>query len=222
MEIEIGKIIFRTILTYLIIVLIFRLMGKREIGELSLLDIVVFIMVAEMAVFSIEDPSSSLVHAIIPMVILLVIQRLTAWFSLKNATFREWFEGKPSVIISRGKIDEHEMKKQRYNFNDLMQQLRENGTKSIQDVEFAILEASGKLSVFERSSSSQEAISPDGYVVPLIIDGKIQPTSLKKINKSEAWLKNQIQQQGYHNIKDISFCSLDSNEQWFIDLKNEQ
>ncbi|MDL4841429.1 DUF421 domain-containing protein [Aquibacillus rhizosphaerae] len=221
MSLEVGTIIFRTILTYVVIVLIFRMMGKREIGELSLLDIVVFIMVAEMAVFSIEDPKVNIFHALIPMLILLIIQRFTAWLSLKIPMFRDWFEGKPSVIISRGKIDEKEMKKQRYNFNDLMQQLRENGTKSVQDVEFAILEASGKLSVFEKDSS-QEAISPDGYVVPLIIDGSIQQQSLEKINQSEAWLKSELKQKGYVNVENISFCSLDSKNEWFIDIKNEK
>ncbi|MCT2537990.1 DUF421 domain-containing protein [Aquibacillus koreensis] len=221
MELEIGKIIFRTILTYILVVILFRMMGKREIGELSLLDIVIFIMVAEMAVFSIEDPSSTIWHAIIPMIVLLLIQRLTAWLSLKSFFFRDWFEGKPSVIISKGKIDEYEMKKQRYNFSDLMQQLRENGTKSIQDVEFAILEASGKLSIFEKDNT-QQAISPDGYVVPLILDGKIQKESLIKINQSELWLEEELKKRGYMSIKSISFCSLDSNEQWYIDVKDEQ
>ncbi|WP_246049988.1 DUF421 domain-containing protein [Aquibacillus sediminis] len=222
MDLEVGTIIFRTILTYAVIVIIFRLMGKREIGELSLLDIVVFIMVAEMAVFTIEDTNNKILHAIIPMVTLLLIQKFTAWLSLKNRVFRDWFEGKPSVIISRGKIDEHEMRKQRYNFNDLMQQLRENGTKSIQDVEFAILESSGKLSIFEKSSSGDNAISPDGYVVPLVIDGRVQKGSLQNINKSEDWLLAQLKHKGYPSVKEISFCSLDSKNQWFIDKKDEK
>lgn len=197
------------------------MMGKREIGELSLLDIVIFIMVAEMAVFAIEDPSTTLLHALIPMGILLFIQRFTAWLSLKNQTFRSWFEGKPSVIVSKGKIDEHEMRKQRYNFNDLMQQLRENGTKSIHDVEFAILEPSGKLSIVEKSSSYQKAISDNGYVIPLIIDGKIQEKALEDINKTKDWLKDELATKGFYSPEEISFCSLDSNNKWFIDLNDE-
>ncbi len=204
--------------------IIFRLMGKREIGELSLLDIVVFIMIAEMAVFAIEDPSESMIHALIPMLILLFIQRSTAWLSLKNQRFRGWFEGKPSVLISRGKIDEKEMRKNRYNFNDLLQQLREAGTKSIQDVEFAILESSGKLSVFEKDkkSGSPQPISPNGYVLPLIIDGKIQKDALQNINESEDWLLDKLHEQGYTDFKQISFCSMDSDHNWFIDLNDER
>ncbi|WP_035426677.1 MULTISPECIES: DUF421 domain-containing protein [Sediminibacillus] len=221
MDIELGKIIFRTVFTYLIIVVIFRLMGKREIGELSLLDIVVFIMIGEMAVFAIEEPKSNIAQAIIPMAVLMVIQRFTAWASLKNQRFRGWFEGKPSVIISKGKIDEHEMRKQRYNFNDLMQQLRENGTKSIHDVEFAILEASGKLSIFEKSDNDKEGISSEGYVVPMIVDGKIQYDSLEKIDRTKDWLIEEVKKRDL-TVEEVSFCSIDKDDQIYIDIKNEK
>ncbi|CQR46952.1 hypothetical protein BN1058_01239 [Paraliobacillus sp. PM-2] len=217
MDIEIGKLIFRTIFTYSMIVIVFRLMGKREIGELSLLDVVIFIMVAEIGVFTIEEPKRQLLEAIIPVFILLIIQRLIAWVSLKSKKFRDWFEGKPSVIISYGKIDEYEMKKQRYNLNDLMQQLRENGTRSIEDVAFAILEPSGKLSIFEQNEDGS-----DGYVYPLVMDGEIQERSLKKMNKPKTWLIKQLKQKGYPSIEEISFCSIDKNGEWYIDKKNER
>lgn len=220
MDIELGKLIFRTFFIYIVVVVIFRLMGKREIGELSILDIVVFIMVAEMAVFTVEDTDRMLVEALIPMGLLLIIQRLVAWLSLKNKHFRDWFEGKPSVIISRGKVDEHEMKKQRYSFDDLLQQLRENGTKSIQDVEFAILEPSGKLSIFENGNTEDDN-ETEGFIVPLIMDGDIQIDGIEKIRKNEAWLIAKLKQKGYPDIKQISFCSLDQSGKWFIDVKNE-
>ncbi|QDP42169.1 DUF421 domain-containing protein [Radiobacillus deserti] len=221
MELDVGNIIFRTVLTYCVIVLIMRFMGKREIGELSILDIVVFMMIAEMAVFAVEDPSETFMHALLPMGTLFIIQRTTAYLSLKNTKFRAWFDGKPSVIISKGKIDEDEMRKQRYNFNDLMQQLRENGTRNIQDVEFAILETSGKLSVFEKSKKGIEPISPDNFVVPLVVDGNIRKDSLDKINKTEEWLLENLEKRGHSNISDISFCSLDSEDRWYIDIKDE-
>lgn len=222
LELEIGTIILRTVIMYILIVLIFKLMGKREIGELSILDLVVFLMLGEMAVFAIEEPKNTVFHVIIPMTILLAIQLLTAKASLKSQKFRDWFEGKPSVIISRGKIDEYEMRKQRYNFNDLLQQLRENGTKSVQDVEFAILESSGELSIFEKSASNENSVSPDGYVVPLIIDGKVQKESLRRIERTEEWLNDELTEKGYPTSENISFCSLDSNGQLFMDIKNEE
>ncbi|WP_117169127.1 DUF421 domain-containing protein [Paraliobacillus sediminis] len=216
-EFELGTLMFRTFFMYIVVVIIFRLMGKREIGELSILDIVVFIMVAEMAVLTVEDTDRMLVEALIPMVLLLFIQRTVAWLSLKNKHFRDWFEGKASVIISRGKVDEYEMKKNRYTFDDLLQQLRENGTKSIQDVAFAILEPSGKLSIFEHPNQEEE----NGFVVPLIMDGDILLEELEKIDQNEAWLIAKLKQKGYSDIKQISFCSLDQSGNWFVDIKNE-
>ncbi|WP_117161574.1 DUF421 domain-containing protein [Paraliobacillus sp. X-1268] len=220
MDFELGTLIFRTFFIYIIVVIIFRLMGKREIGELSILDIVVFIMVAEMAVFTVEDTDRMLIEALIPMGLLLFIQRTVAWLSLKNKHFRDWFEGKASVIISRGKVDEYEMKKNRYTFDDLLQQLRENGTKSIQDVAFAILEPSGKLSIFENANQEEES-AKNGFVVPLIIDGVIQLEGLEKIDQNESWLIANLKQKGYADIKQISFCSLDQSKNWFVDIKNE-
>lgn len=213
------SIIGRTFLSYIVIVIIFRLMGKREIGELSIIDLVVYLMLAEIAVFSIEDPSSHLLHFIVPMVILLIIQRGTALLSLKFPKMRDFMEGKPSVIISRGKIDEHEMRKQRYSFSDLQQQLREKGTKSVQDVDFAILETSGELSVFEKQDTEDGS---SGFVQPLIIDGEIQQQALDNIDKSDSWLRGEMKRHGHPDIGSISYCTLDQDHNWYIDRKDER
>ncbi|MFP7493520.1 DUF421 domain-containing protein [Terribacillus saccharophilus] len=213
------SIIGRTILSYIVIVIIFRLMGKREIGELSIIDLVVYLMLAEIAVFSIEDPGSHLLHFIVPMVILLIIQRGTAFLSLKFPKMRDFMEGKPSVIISRGKIDEHEMRRQRYSFSDLQQQLREKGTKSVQDVDFAILETSGELSIFEKKDTADGS---SGFVSPLIIDGEIQNQALDNIGKDASWLKGEMKRHGHPDITVISYCTIDQNHHWYIDIKNER
>ncbi|WP_449290087.1 YetF domain-containing protein [Paenibacillus chungangensis] len=142
--------IIRTILIYFIITLIMRLMGKREIGKLSVLDLVISVMIAEIAVIVIEDIQRPLWEGIVPMIILLIIQVGTALMTMNNRKLRLLFDGKPSVIIAKGKIDRDIMKKQRYNLDDLLLQLRENQITSVADVEFAILETSGKLSVIPK------------------------------------------------------------------------
>ncbi|SEO35072.1 Uncharacterized membrane protein YcaP, DUF421 family [Amphibacillus marinus] len=210
-------IILRTFMTYGFIVVFFRLMGKREIGELSLLDIVIFMMMAEIAVFAIEDPKAPLWEGVVPMLLLVLIQRASAFFSLKSKRFRDWFEGKPSLIIANGQIDENEMKKQRYNFDDLTQQLHEKGVKGVQDVEFAILEPSGKLSVFEKENPVST-----GFVYLLITDGEVQKDALTLLNKSEQWLKAELAKRGFFELSQISYCTIDSAEKWFIDIKNER
>ncbi|GAA4064399.1 DUF421 domain-containing protein [Amphibacillus indicireducens] len=210
-------IVSRTFLTYGIIVLFFRLMGKREIGELSLLDIVISIMMAELAVVVIEDTSKPMYASIAPMFVLVVIQRVTARISLKSKKFRDWFEGKPSVLILNGKIDKKEMQSHRYNFDDLMLQLHEKGIKCVQDVEYAILEPSGKLSVF-----AKEKPESTGYVHLLIADGEIMEDALKMIDKSKQWLKAELSRQGYDQIDQIFYCTLDSANHWFINLDTEK
>ncbi len=198
------------------IVFVFRLMGKREIGELSLLDIVIFIMIAEIAVFSIDDLKRPFIHGIVPMLVLFLIQRFTAQISMKSKLFRGWFEGRPSIIISNGYINEQEMRKNRYNFDDLTQQLRENGIDAINQVQFAILEPSGKLSVIEKEEESESNTNYFGLLYPLILDGKIQTSSLDKIGKDETWLKSELKKRGISDWKAISFCTINSDKKWSI------
>lgn len=212
-------IIFRTIILYLLILMLFRLMGKREIGELSLLDLVVFMMIAEMAAVSIENTHDPIMRTVVPMFLLMIVQIVFAYISIKSKKFREIIDGKPTIIINKGKIDETAMRKQRYNFDDLLLQLREKSISNIADVEFAILETSGKLSVFEKEKNNIQAKS-GGFTIPLIIDGAIQESNLLFINKTNLWLRQELRKKGFQNPKDISFCSYQDGE-FFIDTKDE-
>ena len=214
-------IIFRTIFFYVLILLIFRLMGKREIGELSILDLVVFIMIGEMAVVSIDNPKRPLIETIIPMVLLMLIQIALATLSLKSKRFRDLVDGKPSIIINRGKIDEAAMRKQRYNFDDLLTQLREKDIRSIADVEFAILESSGSLSVIEKMNNSDGKPQEGDITIPVIIDGAIEEENLKRIDKTNLWLRQELKKMGYRDVRKISFCSYE-NGKFFVDIIDEE
>ncbi|KYD01916.1 DUF421 domain-containing protein [Bacillus atrophaeus] len=214
---EIFIIAFRTILLYFVILIIFRLMGKREIGELSILDLVVFVMIAEIAVLAIEDVEDHLSHTIVPMVVLMIIQVSLAYLSLKSQKVRQMLDGKPTIIIEHGKIDERAMRSQRYNFDDLMVQLRENNIDRIADVSFAILEPSGKLTVVQKEPNEKHK----QLETPLIVDGVIQKEHVDRIGKDEQWLIKMLSKRGYHNISDISFCSF-TDGAFYVDLKDEQ
>ncbi|WHZ01859.1 DUF421 domain-containing protein [Neobacillus sp. YX16] len=215
------SIIFRTIFFYILILVIFRLMGKREIGELSILDLVVFIMIGELAIVAIDNPNKSLIHSSIPMVLLMLIQIVLATLSLKSKKFRDLVDGKPTIIINRGKIDEEAMRKQRYNFDDLLTQLREKDIRSIADVEFAILESSGSLSVIERMNNSDGKPKDGDITIPLIIDGNIEEENLTRINKTNLWLRQELKKMGYRDVRKISFCSFE-NGKFFVDIMDEE
>ncbi|MCM3122546.1 DUF421 domain-containing protein [Mesobacillus sp. AQ2] len=211
-------ILFRTLLLYLLILLIFRLMGKREIGELSILDLVVYIMIAEMASLAIENTKDPLINTLLPISILVIIQITLALLSLKSKKFRDIVDGKPTIIINNGKIDEKAMRSQRYNFDDLLLQLREKDVGDISDVEYAILEPSGTLSIFQKNYDDQQDNS--SLALPLIIDGEVQEDNLDMIDKSRSWMLEKLRNKGYEDPGEISFCSY-QNGKFYIDLKDK-
>jgi len=195
-------------------------MGKREIGQLSVVDFVVSIMIAEIAVISIEDPNKPMSVTIVPIALLMLVQFGLAFISLKSQRLRKWIDGKPIAIIKNGQIDESAMRKQRYNFDDLLMQLREKNVKSIQDVEFAILEPNGELSVFKKANEPLGGDTNNHFPVPLIIDGKIQEENVEAIDKTPFWLRQELRKIGFRDIKNISYCIFDQNGTFFVDLKD--
>lgn len=231
----------RTVLIYFVVFLTLRFMGKREIGRLSVFDLVISVMIAEIAVIVIEDTSRPMMEGLLPMAVLVIIQIGIALITLKSHTLRTWFDGKPSVVIQGGKLDREAMKKQRYNLDDLMLQLRENQISSVADVEFALLEPSGKLSVIEKEN--QQPDEPDAnnrqdsewakkstppkpfpknfrfesLPVALIMDGKLQTDNLERVGKDRFWLNNQLRQNGVYDMKKIFLCTLDHNGKLYID-----
>lgn len=220
-------VLLRTVLVYFVVFLIMRIMGKREIGKLSVFDLVISIMIAEIAVFIIEDTEMPIMHGVLPMTILLLIQISIAFLSLKSQWIRDLFDGKPSFIIENGELNRKEMMKQRYTLDDLLLQLRENKVTNVADVEFAILETSGKLSVVEKNKeqatqSGDGKFYYEGLPLPLIMDGKVQEQNLEKIGKTRFWLKNKIQERGASDLKDVFFCSIDHRGKLYINLKRKK
>ncbi len=195
---------FRTVFLYILIVIILRIMGKREVGELGVIDVVVFVIMAEVASFALDSPDKKLIHSIFPMLMLLLIQVVSSYFSMKSKRFRDIVDGEPTLIIRHGEIIEREMRKQRYNLDDLFQQLREQQIGSVHEVSFAYLEPSGNLSVFKHDD-----IQP---VLSLISDGVIQDRHLELIGKTDKWLVDGLLQLGVTDIKQIYYCSFEDNE----------
>mgnify|MGYP001401756305 CR=1 FL=1 len=148
---DLAILLFRTLLMYFFVLVMLRLMGKREIGRLSVFDLVISIMIAEIAALAIE-PDRPLLHSIAPVTLLVLTQMGLAYLSLKNRRLRLLIDGRPSVLISDGKMNRREMQKQRYTLDDLAIQLRENQIVSADDVQLAVLEPSGRLSVIPKDA----------------------------------------------------------------------
>ena len=157
-------------------------MGKREIGELSVIDLIVSMYIAELVAISIENYTESIWITLLPMIILVVLQIASSKLSLKSKKVRDILDGKPSVIISRGRVNFKEMKRLRYNLDDLLCQLRNESIKSITEVDYAILETNGKLSIFPKEDNTS-------YPLPVILDGQVEEDVLLEIQKSKNRLK---------------------------------
>ncbi len=190
----------RTVLFYLLITVLYRFMGKREIGQLGIVDLIVSILIAELAAISIDNREESIFLSIIPIVALVLIQIGMSYVSLKYAKVRDAFDGTPSVMINRGVVNFKEMVKQRYNLDDLLTQLREQHIRTIEEVDYAVLESSGKLSVFRKKEGKF-----GDYPLPLILDGKMQEDTLKQIGKKESWLMKTLKEEQI-KLEDIFYA----------------
>ena len=201
---------FRSVFFYIVIVLVYKLMGKREIGELSIIDLIVSMFIAELVAISIENYDKTILISLIPIIILVSLQILTSKLSLKNKKIRDILDGKPSIIINRGKVNFKEMYKQRYNIDDLLSQLRNQSIKSIEEVDYAILETNGKLSIFTKENKDNK------YPLPVIINGVVDEETLIQIKKDKIWLNKELLKQRV-SLKDIFYCFYKENNLYIIE-----
>lgn len=175
------------------------------------MDFIVSLFISNLVAISIENYDMSIFLSLIPILVLSLIQILLSYLSIKNRRLRDILDGNPSVIIENGKINFKEMKRQRYNIEDLLMQLRSNSIKSISEVDYAVLETSGKLSIFKKDDSNN-------YPLPLILDGLIDYNTLRKIKKSERWLDIELDKLNLKS-KDIFYCFYDNDELYIIESK---
>lgn len=204
------NLILRTVFMYFFVILAYRLMGKKEVGELSIVDLIVSVLIAELIALGIEREKDGILLSVIPILVLVLIQILISFLSLKSEKIRNIIDGKPTIIIKNGKINFKEMVKIRYSLDDLLTQLRLSGAKSIDKVKYAVLENNGQLSVFS---------DDEDYPLPLILDSVIDYDVLNEIKKDYKWLMNILNKKGLE--LDEIFYAFYTSGKVFIITKNE-
>ena len=189
----------RTIILYIIVLIVMRFMGKREIGQLQPFELVISIMIADLATLPMAEPGIPITNGIIPILGLLVMHLTISVLNLKNVKIREIICGKPSILIYRGRINEKNMRKERFTINELEERLRGNNVFNIGDVEYAILETSGQITVIQKPNKRNSipedfGIMPEyeGIAYDLVVDGKVMKQNLEKLDKDYNWLVKQI------------------------------
>lgn len=189
----------RAIILYIIVLIVMRLMGKREIGQLQPYELAISIMIADLASVPMTELGIPITNGIIPILGLLVMHLLISIINMKSLNIRKIMSGKPSILIYRGKIDEKTLKKERITVNELEERLRTNNVFNFGDVEYAILETNGQITVIKKPEKQNVTaenlnITPEyeGITYDLVIDGKIMKENLKQLGKDEIWLAKQL------------------------------
>ena len=207
----------KTVIIYFFLLIAVRLMGKRQLGELELSEFVVTIMLSELAVLPLANKSVSLLHAIGHILVLILLESLVSYVSLKNRKIKKLVGGVPSILINKGKLDKKEMEKLRFGLDELMSQLRQKDIFDISDVEYAILEENGQMSVIPKMGArgvplDDMGISKQekGMAHVLIADGEVSDFNLQLTGHSRKWLKGQLKKEKC-KIKDVFLMTVDDS-----------
>ena len=219
---------FRAIVLYIIVLIVMRLMGKREIGQLQPFELAISIMIADLASIPMTDTGIPIFNGIVPILGLLVMHLIISLLNLKSLKAREIICGKPSILIYRGKINEKALRKERFTINELEERLRGNNVINLGDVEYAILETSGQVTLIQKPEK-RNTIPQDFNIVPeyegipydLVVDGKIMDKNLQAIGKNYNWLKKQVEK---FNMKpeEALIVTIDGKGQFFCQKKENK
>ena len=225
-----ANIFVRTIILYILIVLLLRLSGKREVGQLELTELVTTFMISELASSPITNNNIPLLYGIIPTATLVCLEVFLSFAGLKSSFFSKLLSGTPAILISKGVLRKKELFNSRISMNELMSSLRVMGISQISDVEYAILEPSGKLSVIQKAKSTSPTredlnIFPDekGIDHIIIADGKVMNRNLAECNLDIQWLDKNLKKNSFSSPKQVFFMGVnDKNEVTIIKSDKEK
>ncbi len=217
------NVVIKTFVIYFFIMLVMRLMGKRQAGQLQPFDLVIAVMIAEVASTPMAGAGVPITYGIVPVITLLVLHNSIAFLSMKSDALRAFFSGKPSIVIHKGVIRRRELKKLGYNLNDLIEQLRAKDVTCVSDVHYAVLETNGELSIMLKPEKrpvqpDDLKIHPDnpGFCYDVIMDGKIKPKNLEKLGFCELDLEKVLKQTGVKHINSVFLATSDETGSVFI------
>lgn len=223
-----ANIFIRTIILYILLFTLLRLSGKREVGQLELTELVVTFMISELASIPITNNNIPLLYGIIPAITLVCLEIFVSFASVKSKTLSRLLSGTPSVLIDKGKLNQKEMFISRLTVSELMSALRVMGVSSLSDVQYAILEPSGDLSVITKASETAPSakdlnvkVRENGIQHTLISDGVVSKKQLKDCSKDEKWLFEHLKNKGVNSPKDVFFMGLDDGGDITLILKEK-
>ena len=225
--IEVLDVIIRSLLSLITLFLVTKMLGKKQVSQLSLFDYVIGISIGNFAAEMTINTESQYMNGIASVVMFGLVAYIVSVATMKSIILRRYFMGVPTILIQKGKILEKNMRKVKFDMNDLLEELRNAGYFNIAEVEYAIMEANGKVSVLPKvaykpvtTKDMKLKIAQDSLIANVVIDGKIMKQNLKNMHKDEQWLNKQLKNKGYHDYQNLILVTLDENDKIEIYEKN--
>lgn len=223
-------LVVRTLILFIVVVVSMRIMGKRQIGELQPSELVVAIMISDLASVPMQAIDIPILTGVVPVLTLIVAEVVMSFITLKSRTARRLITGEPSVVIYNGHINEHEMERLRFSTNDLLEELRMNNYPNVADVEVAVLETNGQLSVIPKTYARSVTVDDldlknagqEGLPFMLVSDGEYNDEEITRSGKSREWVDDELKKRDIMNVKDVFIASLDPDKELFIQMKGKK
>lgn len=216
----------RAFILYFLVVVVMRMMGKRQIAQMQPFELVITLLIAELAATPMENASIPLLNGVIPILTLLSVQVIVSYLSIKSETISNIICGKPSILISKGVVDQSELRRLRINMNDLLEQLRLKDYPNISDVEYCIMETNGDISVIPKTGKAQVSLEDlniskqqEQLPVTLILDGQLLSKNLMNAGFNEDWLEQQLRKHKIDKIDEVFFAFLTSSKEFHLQKK---
>jgi len=209
-------IFIRTIIIYFTLIFTMKLMGKRQVGELQLSELITTFMLSELAALPISDKNIPLFHALLPTMLLISLEVIISFAITKLNKLKNIMYGKPSYLIYNGSLDQKELLRLRISVDELLSELRQKDVADIRQVQYAILEDNGKLSVIRKSETEQS----ECYAHPIVIDGTVIPDELQNVKKTEEWLSKWLRKHGA-KLSDVFLMTVDDSSKIHLIIKEE-
>ena len=212
-------VLIRSIILYVAVLIALRVMGKGEIAEMNAFDLVITLLIAEVAAIPMQNNAIPIISSITGLVF---IEVLISYITLKSRTVSKILSGSPAVLISKNKLNYKQLKKERITIEELLEELRSQGYFNLKEVQYAILETDGDLSIVPSTSYDPNKTNDFKHLpLPIIIDGKVIKDNLNEINKDNRWILNILKSNHIKKIKDILICIVDENDEVFIQRKKD-
>lgn len=221
-------IFVRTLILYISLLISMRLMGKRQLGEMELSEFIVAALIADLAATPLQDIGIPLLNGLVPIITLFCLEVIIAGISLRSLSLRKLLFGTPGMMIQNGKVNIAQMRKNRFTLDELMQELRAQGVTDISQIEYAVLETNGQLSVI--LSPSAQPVTPEmlglsaqaqSYPHIVINDGKVLEKNLRLVGRDTRWLSKELSKRGISDVSDVYLMTLGKDGRIHIQLSED-